>query len=439
MERIFFVGDDFTGASDNAAQYSRHGLRTVLLLSLPDTGTLRALAADNDVVGIATATRSMQPHDMARELAAIFERVQRIRPDIIQYKCCSTFDSSPDRGNLAVALRAMREHWPGSFSPIYAATPEFGRYTVFGNHYAVYGNARYRLDRHPVMAHHPATPMDESDLRLILASQGMAVDGAMDLTELDRRIREDDYACPDDGACMVFDSYTLAHAKAVARMVLNAARRRTVTALAAQGFAEAVGRYLAERDGKGPRGGQHLPATDRILVLSGSCSEISRQQIEHARTLGFRVHALAPSLLAADDAASLAPLADTVVRELNEGHSVILHTALGPGDPAIAQFEALVARDDSARRIGDAFSAVIKRVVAQTDVGRFVLAGGDCASHTMMALAAQAIEMTVSHFAHNAHFGRVRSADPRVDGKEFLLKGGQVGAEHLYQDVLRGF
>jgi uncharacterized protein YgbK (DUF1537 family) len=442
MEKIFFVGDDFTGASDNAAQYSRHGQRTVLLFALPDAAALRTLMADNDVVGIATAARSMRPHDMVRELAAIFDLAAQAAPDIVQYKCCSTFDSSPDLGNLAVALGAMRERWPGSFSPIYAATPEFGRYTVFSNHYAVYGQARYRLDRHPVMAHHPATPMDESDLRQILARQGLEVDGAMDLTELDRRIRENDYACPENAGCMVFDSYTLDHAKAVARLVLHAARRRTVTALAAQGLAEGIGRYLAERDGKPARQAHRLPPADRILVLCGSCSEISRQQIEHARRQGFRVHAMPPVLLADGDAAALEPLAATVVRDLNDGHSVVVHTALGPRDPAIAQLDALIAerpRNTSARYIGRAFSALIRRTTADTDVGRFVVAGGDCASYTMTALGAQAIEMTVSHFAHNAHFGRVRAADPRLDGKEFLLKGGQVGAENLYDDVLRGF
>jgi uncharacterized protein YgbK (DUF1537 family) len=442
MEKIFFVGDDFTGASDNAAQYSRHGLRTVLLFELPDMDVLDALMKDNDAVGIATATRSMKPAAMARELKAIFQRAARLAPDIVQYKCCSTFDSSPEQGNLAVALRAMREQWPDSFSPVYAATPEFGRYTVFSNHYAVYGQARYRLDRHPVMARHPATPMDESDLRRLLERQGYAVEGTMDLIGLERRMREHDYACPDDVPCMVFDSLTLEHAKAVARLVLDAARTRTVTALAAQGLAEALGRYMAERDGRAVRKVHALPPADRILVLSGSCSEISRRQIEYARARGFRVHAVPPALLASGDTAGLSALATAAVGDLNRGDSVVLHTALGPQDPAIAALDELLASRSpaaSAACIGRAFSHVIRRVASETGVGRFVVAGGDCASYTMTALGARAIEMSVSHFAHNAHFGRVRSEDPRVDGKEFLLKGGQVGAEHLYEDVLRGF
>lgn len=443
MKKIFFVGDDFTGASDNAAQYSRHGLRTVLLFSLPDLGTLKRLIADNDVVGIATATRSMGKHDIAQTLAGIFLLVKHLDVGIVQYKCCSTFDSSDSTGNLALALRMMRDSWPGSFSPVYIATPEFGRYTLFSNHYAVFDGKRYRLDRHPVMARHPVTPMSESDIRLILKEQGFETEGAVDVVELDRRIRENEYALEKSVDSVVFDGYTLDHSRAVAKVVLDVAETRTVTALAAQGFAEGVGRCLAGEVGKVERKAHCLPAVDRILVLSGSCSTISRQQIEHAESVGFRALRIEPGYMLSEGKTALQALVGEAVGFLNAGESVILYTAMGQEDSAIGELNRLMAEKkvpgNSSGIIGGVFASILRQVLTQTDLQRVVVAGGDCSSHAMTQAHADSIEMTVSHFSHNAHMGRVRSADRSIDGKEFLLKGGQVGGPNLYEDVLRGF
>jgi uncharacterized protein YgbK (DUF1537 family) len=443
MKKIFFIGDDFTGASDNAAQYSRHGLKTVLLFDLPDLETLGQLIADNDVVGIATATRSMGRHDIVQTLAPILSLVKRLDVDIVQYKCCSTFDSSDGIGNLALALRMMRDSWPGSFSPVYIATPEFGRYTLFSNHYAVFDGKRYRLDRHPVMANHPATPMSESDIRLILKNQGFETGGVVDVVELDRRMREGMYAQEEGAESVVFDGYTLDHSQAVARIVLNVAETRTITALAAQGFAEGVGRCLASERKETGRRAHCLSATDKILVLSGSCSTTSWQQIEHAESIGFRALRIEPRHMVADDQAPLQSLADEAIAFLKAGESVILYTALGQDDPAIGELNRLMGQKkmsgNSSRVIGGVFASILRQALAQTDLQRVVVAGGDCSSHAMTQAEAHSIEMTVSHFSHNAHMGRVRSADRSIDGKEFLLKGGQVGRPNLYEDILHGF
>ena len=48
MIRLAFYGDDFTGASDNAAQYARHGLRTLLFFSNPLPEVLKKAAQSYD-------------------------------------------------------------------------------------------------------------------------------------------------------------------------------------------------------------------------------------------------------------------------------------------------------------------------------------------------------------------------------------------------------
>jgi hypothetical protein len=57
----------------------------------------------------------------------------------------------------------------------------------------------------------------------------------------------------------------------------------------------------------------------------------------------------------------------------------------------------------------------------------------------MRQLGAIALEIKASHFKQNAHVCTLISNDPLINGKEILLKGGQVGADDLYGCMLQGF
>jgi hypothetical protein len=71
--------------------------------------------------------------------------------------------------------------------------------------------------------------------------------------------------------------------------------------------------------------------------------------------------------------------------------------------------------------------------------GALVVAGGDSSSFTMRQLGAVALEIKASHFKQNAHVCTLISDDSLINGKEVLLKGGQVGAADLYGCMLQGF
>jgi uncharacterized protein YgbK (DUF1537 family) len=77
--------------------------------------------------------------------------------------------------------------------------------------------------------------------------------------------------------------------------------------------------------------------------------------------------------------------------------------------------------------------------MAKAGLTRLVVAGGDSSSFTMRQLGAVALEIKASHFKQNAHVCTLISDDPLINGKEVLLKGGQVGADDLYGCMLQGF
>ena len=447
MIRLAFYGDDFTGASDNAAQYARHGLRTLLFFSNPTPEVLKKAAQSYDVIGIAGTARSLPPEQIADELLPVLDNFQQLGVNFIQYKCCSTFDSSPSIGSLGEAIQLMRRVWPQSFVPVFSATPEFGRYTLFGHHYARAGSDVYRLDRHPVMSRHPVTPMHESDLAKILADQGFKSTRLIDLRLLDEHEKNPNalstLIANEDSA--VFDGYTQQQVVTGAASLWQLARSRTICAMAAQGLAHALGTHLREQNQiAAPQPTHTLAPVDRLLVLSGSCSALSAAQIDWAIAAGFQEIRITPEQLIGTDQHTLKSLEDQMLDALSAGKSMVIYTAKGPDDNHLAAaLDKLPANVSApafiANRIGLLYSRLAHTALARAGLTRLVVAGGDSSSFTMRQLGALALEIKASHFKQNAHVCTLISDDPLINGKEVLLKGGQVGADDLYECMLQGF
>ena len=166
-----YYGDDFTGSTDVLEQLAvNNGVSSVVFLTAPTRAQL-ARFAHCQAIGFAGDARSRTPEWMSAHLPAIFARMRELVLEIVHYKVCSTFDSAPHRGSIGRALEIGRTVFATNTVPIGVAAPHLGRFVVFGNLFAAAGGEVYRIDRHPTMAHHPATPMHEADLRLHLSHQ----------------------------------------------------------------------------------------------------------------------------------------------------------------------------------------------------------------------------------------------------------------------------
>ncbi|WP_427890640.1 four-carbon acid sugar kinase family protein [Kribbella sp. GL6] len=184
MVEVAFYGDDFTGSTDAMVQFARVGLRTVLLVKLPSASELAELARRYDVIGVAGVARALAPDEQEAEVRPILQALHDLGPRLVQYKVCSTADSSPTRGSIGRALEIGRDICaPAVPVPILIAQPELGRYTVFSHHFATESGTTHRLDRQPTMSTHPTTPIHESDLRLHLSTQTTLTIGAHHLTD----------------------------------------------------------------------------------------------------------------------------------------------------------------------------------------------------------------------------------------------------------------
>ena len=93
------------------------------------------------------------------------------------------------------------------------AQPDFGRYTVFGHHFAAEDGTVYRLDRQPTMSSHPSTPMTEADLAVHLGRQTDLPIGGIPLVAYDDDLAAAAARAPN--RTVVLDALTDAHLVAV--------------------------------------------------------------------------------------------------------------------------------------------------------------------------------------------------------------------------------
>lgn len=436
---LAYYGDDFTGSTDCLEVLEAAGIPTILYLVTPSLQAIEeAVAGGIQAVGVAGVSRSLAPLAMKAELVPVFHWLAGLPARLVHYKVCSTFDSSPTRGSIGLAMDLARPIFSQATVPVLAGSPRLGRYTVFGEHFAEYGGRVFRLDRHPTMAVHPATPMNEADLRRVLLEQSTARVQLMNLlqlswpwSQLQACFREQ--VANDPGTLLfdVLDSERLAKA---GRLLLDYADRGNRLVVGSSGVEEALIMALNPNGRSVPS--PVTPKKGPLLILSGSCSPATAGQIRFAGNHGFSMipvplaKVLAMRAWSADD-----PVVGKAVASLKRGRSAVLYTALGQeGVQSEALYQAERQLGDAAPSgaiIGEALGQIGKIVLRSQRVRRMVLAGGDTAGYAAKTLGIQSLRYIAST-QPGAPLCRTRADDMAIDGLEVVFKGGQVGAEDYF-------
>ena len=454
--RLAFYGDDFTGSTDALEVLAFAGLRCALFLDPPSAETLQEFDGF-DAIGIAGDSRGMSPAEMDDQLPAIFKALADLNAPIVHYKVCSTFDSSPSIGSIGRVMEIARQTFGATFIPIVAATPALARYCVFGHLFARSGTdgKTYRIDRHPIMSLHPVTPMDESDLTRHLARQTtLSIDKfvvanfAGDRAGLDAQLAALISDRPD---AVLFDGLTPAHMLEVGRLLdAHARRHQPAFVVGSSGVEYALTQWWRERGQKEFSSSNYasFAAVEKVLAISGSASPLSALQIDAAVAAGFVDMPVDASALV--DAhrweAASSKLVSDVLALLQQGRSVMLHTARGPADPRIeAMIASLVspstsreqAKHGGGRLLGMRLGLIVQAILLAAPLRRLLLSGGDTSSQITRVLAPDALEIE-ARLAPGAPLCRVISKRPHLSALQIALKGGQMGDESYFVKALQG-
>jgi uncharacterized protein YgbK (DUF1537 family) len=459
-ERILlaFYGDDFSGTTATAEALFESGVPTLIFADPPDPFLLAKHFPAVRAVGVAGLARTLPAGELAAALSPVFRAFQRLRPPVLLYKVCSTFDSSAEKGSIGRAIEIGREIFNLDFVPVLPAAPRLGRYTIFGHHFAALGEGEvYRLDRHPSISKHPVTPMRESDLRLHLARQTSLEIALINILEVNqgparvkqllRGLREK--AIP----VVLFDCIEEKHMQIICRVIWKeASSERPVFIVGSQEIGFGLGDawkktgMLPQADvGDMADSGPERP----LLVLSGSCATVTGRQIRWAAENAFTEVPVSPEKLLdpALNAAEIERVAGGCRQAILQNRSVIAHTAAGPEDPRIVELhkvaDSLSLTPDRANRVlGDALGEIALQVLGTVPLRRLVIVGGDTAGRVQQHLQVRALQVARS-IGIAAPLCYLYSANPELNGLEVAFKGGQIGTTdyfgHVRSAATRGF
>ncbi|HEX7072348.1 MAG TPA: four-carbon acid sugar kinase family protein [Rhodothermales bacterium] len=421
--RYAYYGDDFTGSTDVLEQLAEGGIEAVLFLRPPDAGLL-ARFPKVEAIGIAGESRSRSPQWMDENLPATFAALQEAA--VVHYKTCSTFDSSPHTGSIGRALEIGLESF-GSPAAIVVGAPHMGRYVAFGNLFARAGIDVYRIDRHPTMSRHPVTPMHEADLIRHLAGQ---TGTPISLVSLDR-IQAGEAAAEFDNAvrtadAVLFDGVALADLAQTGEVLLS---RKVRFVVGSSGVTRSL--VLAWRK-TGTIGDLITPGpvreVQRLLVISGSCSPVTAQQIARAAQQGFETLRVDVPALLSGESAEEERVTATVLAALGSGRSCVVHSADGPLEASEAP---------AGHRLGEVLGRIARTVIRQTGLRRVLFAGGDTSSHAVAQLGVDALTWAAP-LEPGAPLVTSHSRDASVEGLQMVLKGGQIGGADFFELARRG-
>lgn len=420
MTQLGAIADDFTGATDLAGLLARSGARVRLHIGVPGRVPDRAPGKAADFEVIALKCRTAPVAEAVAECRAALDWLRGTGAERFFWKYCSTFDSTPE-GNIGPVAEALMDDL-GAAQTIYCpAFPENGRSIFMGNLFV----GRQLLAESP-MKDHPLTPMRDSNLMRLLAPQVTRAVGLVDRLCVARgaeAVREELARLAGEGvAHVVVDAVADADLEVIARacrdMALITGGSAVAMPLPAL-YAEA-GRLALDA-----RAAATKKAAPGAVILSGSCSAMTRAQVAAYLETGAEGYRLDPVVLEREGTgAALDWLAQ---REF--ARAPIIYATAEPEQVAAAQAALGRAR---AGEVVEETLAEIAREARERGARRFVVAGGETSGAVTTALGVDQLDIG-AEIAAGVPWCHAQSAGQPI---AITLKSGNFGAESFFADAL---
>jgi 3-dehydrotetronate 4-kinase len=396
------IADDYTGGSDLAGMLRERGVRTVQLFGIPED---LGVAEGYQAVVLCLKSRSIAAPEACDQSLAALEALGRLGARQIQFKYCSTFDST-ERGNIGPVTDALMEAMGVESTIAVPALPVNGRTQYLGHLFV----GSQLLSDSP-MRNHPLNPMTDSNLVRHLQAQTKRRVGLIDLHTLRRGA-----AAAEPGIALV-DAISEADLDTIAEAFVDLP---LITGGSGLGMAlPRVWRNRGLLSGSGKL--QTEPALPgRTLILSGSCSAATLKQLDELENAGY-------SSVRVD----VARLMENAPAELDR-----LVTACANTDVAAVRSSApaseRVPDEQASTAIEALFGQLAKHLVESRGVTSIIVAGGETSGAVVNALGIKAVEI-------------LDTIDPGVPALKALgnrplrlaLKSGNFGAPDFFLKTMR--
>ena len=433
------IADDFTGATDVASMLVRAGMRTLLVIGVPDRADTVDADAVADAVVIALKTRTVPAAEAVRESLAALRWLQAAGMRQCYFKYCSTFDSTP-AGNIGPVAEALMTALAAPFAIACPAFPENGR-TIFRGHLFV-GD---ELLSDSGMRHHPLTPMTDANLVRVLQAQ---CSGRVGLVRQDT-VAQGVAAVRERFDALRADGISMAIGDAIANddlRVLAAACADHPLLTAGSGLALGLPAVYAERGWLTPDAGAADlgPSGGLAAVLAGSCSLATNAQVLRWQQAGRPAFAIDPRALARGEPVAANALAWSHAQHMNTGADA------GAGADAVADGTVLIYATASAEALSAVQSelgamqagALVEGCLAHIALGlveqgvrRLVVAGGETSGAVVQALGVTRLRIGPA-ICPGVPWTQAESR-PHDAPLHLALKSGNFGGPDFFDDALR--
>jgi 3-dehydrotetronate 4-kinase len=353
--RFGVIADDFTGASDIASFFVKGGLSTVLYTGIPESDEVPKA----EVCVIALKTRTQNQKDAVTDSLEAVAWLKEQGAQQFYIKYCSTFDSTPE-GNIGPICDAVMEELDVPYTILCPALPVNGRIVKNG---CLYVNG-IPLHKSP-MKDHPLTPMRDCDLVRLMDAQSkfpsVKISGDLHKEEVNERIAGITAQSKDSHFYIVPDYEKVEDAE---KLVEVFGKLKLITG--GSGLAYPLAKMHKKNAEANGFGRSDSPA----LLLAGSCSEATRNQIAEYQRSGGEAYFMDPLKLISGEE-SVEKIWD-VISQNKEG-SILVYSSDTPENVRDIQQRG---KEEVAGRLEKATADLAERAV-QAGFHRIIVAGGE--------------------------------------------------------------
>ncbi|KAA8668771.1 four-carbon acid sugar kinase family protein [Clostridium sp. HV4-5-A1G] len=340
MDNFLIIADDFTGANDTGVQLKKRGIKTNVILNHKYINAGRSYVID-------TESRNIPQNEAYEKMKNIVSTALKFKFDYVYKKIDSTL-----RGNIGAEIKAIKEIYKPDIIIFAPAYPDNERVTINGIHL---------MNNVPItkteIANDPNKPVKEDNVKRFLeleTGEKVIHIKLKDIKDEKFEFQNHDF--------ISFDAETKGDLINISKYVLNLNKK--VLWVGSAGLMDAMLDVLY--------------ATNPVLCLIGSVSDISRQQVKYLSKRRIRIVRLdIASLLNGMNESNIISQA---VNSLNNGYDTALVTALSHNDYDMAikvGNEKGISKEGVSKYTQEIIGKISKQIILRTKLSGVFITGGD--------------------------------------------------------------
>lgn len=412
--KLGVIADDFTGGTDIASFLVANGMRTVQLNGPQGTAAL-PLVEDFDAAVISLKSRSIPSSEAVSQSLQALRWLRRAGARQFYFKYCSTFDST-EAGNIGPVTDALMVELGQDFTVVCPALPVNHR-TVYLGHLFV----GEELLHESGMRNHPVTPMLDSNIIRLMEAQSSGRAQSLSVPTID------------DGSAAVEIELTRMRAAGVQYAVLDAiheahleslgqAVKRMPLVTGGSGLGGALARALYHETPRQEDSARRIPLAGRTVVLSGSSSRMTNQQVSKYMR-DAPAHSLDIDALMASPSVYVEETAEWVLEQSADGPAPMVFASADPATVAGVQHR--FGAEEAGQAIEEFFGSLAMKL-RDRGISQFIVAGGETSGAVTTALRVEGF-IIGPQVAPGVPW--VRSLDGKL---AFVLKSGNFGESDFF-------